>query len=1011
VLLRRRALDHRKQISRPGFVFRFQVGSTRGKIMRVFQALAAASALLCFRTGAWRNVALIWLLLMPAFAGAQATGNGGGKAPAPTICVNCTPDPPPLEQDAQFISQTVPLGMVAGQVYAVSVRMKNTGTLSWPAGNSYQLGSQNPADNAIWVVTRVALPALTGPGQIATFNFTARAPNSAGSYNFQWRMVQGPAGWFGAASTNVVVAVTGSATNSPPTVQLTSPVGGGSAGAPANVTLSANAGDTDGAVASVEFWSNGVRLLTDTTVPYSLTLSGVAAGNYLFKAVAIDNLGATATSAQASYAVTSGPAVSVTRNYVYDTNERLCKTINPESGASLVDYDAAGNILWTADGTALTSLTCDRASVTAGQKSVRTYDALNRLTGIVTPGGAADVGTTYYADGLTATLSARNPGSGYVVTSYSYNKRRLLSAESSANEATLFSLGYGYDANGFLSATSYPDGQVVTSSPDALGRATSIASASPGGQEYASNISYHPGGAISSFTYGNGLLHTMVQNARRLPARSWDRNAAGSTVVLDDNYAFDANGNVDYITDATAANANNRSRDMGYDGRDRLIVADAPYQWGAASYAYDASDNLREANQGARHYRYNYDPVSHRLSNIANDVGVNQFGFSYDTNGNVTAKGAQAYVFDIANRLNQVVGKQVYRYDGQGRRVQTTDADGKTTFWIYSQSGQVLYTSEARRGQNLSYIYLGNTQVATRAVAWGTGATTVSYQHTDSLGSPVVETSATGAIVKRNSYAPYGEAYGSNIDGTGYTGHVMDQVTGLTYMQQRYYDPAIGRSLSIDPVAARERGDNFNRYAYANNNPYKFTDPDGRESGMFQQEQYRMAQPPPDAIAGVALATLAAPALMYVGATAVAVIGDAAAGSLSGSVAVNGPAIVTSTAIVAEGATAIGGNGGAPSTLAVGPHAGASIEARSSSRTFTAAERGAINKIGGETGCHTCGATTAGTKSGNFVPDHQPVSSLNKTNAPQRLYPHCLTCSKQQGLDTIRQNRADKKLP
>lgn len=48
-------------------------------------------------------------------------------------------------------------------------------------------------------------------------------------------------------------------------------------------------------------------------------------------------------------------------------------------------------------------------------------------------------------------------------------------------------------------------------------------------------------------------------------------------------------------------------------------------------------------------------------------------------------------------------------------------------------------------------------------------------------------------------------------------------------MQQRYYDPAIGRFLSVDPVGADpSSGANFNRYWYANDNPYKFTDPDGR---------------------------------------------------------------------------------------------------------------------------------------------------------------------------------------
>ncbi|WP_236621733.1 RHS repeat-associated core domain-containing protein, partial [Luteimonas huabeiensis] len=51
----------------------------------------------------------------------------------------------------------------------------------------------------------------------------------------------------------------------------------------------------------------------------------------------------------------------------------------------------------------------------------------------------------------------------------------------------------------------------------------------------------------------------------------------------------------------------------------------------------------------------------------------------------------------------------------------------------------------------------------------------------------------------------------------------------LVYMQQRYYDPGIGLFLSVDPVTAYDQPlVTFNRYRYANSNPYKFTDPDGR---------------------------------------------------------------------------------------------------------------------------------------------------------------------------------------
>ncbi|WP_115563405.1 RHS repeat-associated core domain-containing protein [Xanthomonas arboricola] len=108
-------------------------------------------------------------------------------------------------------------------------------------------------------------------------------------------------------------------------------------------------------------------------------------------------------------------------------------------------------------------------------------------------------------------------------------------------------------------------------------------------------------------------------------------------------------------------------------------------------------------------------------------------------------------------------------------------------------------------------------------------AQTVRYIHTDGLGSVSVVTDKNHNIIERREYEPYGANLGTIIDGVGYTGHVMDEITGFTYMQQRYYDPIIGKFLSIDPVTAYSNPMGaFNRYWYANNNPYRFTDPDGR---------------------------------------------------------------------------------------------------------------------------------------------------------------------------------------
>ena len=92
-----------------------------------------------------------------------------------------------------------------------------------------------------------------------------------------------------------------------------------------------------------------------------------------------------------------------------------------------------------------------------------------------------------------------------------------------------------------------------------------------------------------------------------------------------------------------------------------------------------------------------------------------------------------------------------------------------------------------------------------------------------------------------------------------------------------------------------------------------------------------------------------------------------------------------------------GMSGARPSTIEPGPHAGKSVPARGPQRDFSARERAQVNEIGGDTGCHTCGTTKPGTKSGNFVPDHQPPNKLNTTGNPQELYPQCVTCSKSQG--------------
>ena len=79
--------------------------------------------------------------------------------------------------------------------------------------------------------------------------------------------------------------------------------------------------------------------------------------------------------------------------------------------------------------------------------------------------------------------------------------------------------------------------------------------------------------------------------------------------------------------------------------------------------------------------------------------------------------------------------------------------------------------------------------------------TTTTYVHTDQLGSPIAETDINGAVTARFRYEPYGQSLEANpAAGPSYTGHVYDPSSGLIYMQQRYYDPVIGRFLSTYPI-------------------------------------------------------------------------------------------------------------------------------------------------------------------------------------------------------------------
>jgi type IV secretory pathway VirJ component len=146
------------------------------------------------------------------------------------------------------------------------------------------------------IVTQSSHGTLSGTAPSVTYTPNA---NYTGSDSFTFKANDGKAD-----SNTATVSITVNAVNV--TCLITSPTSGATFIAPATVTINANASDSDGTVAKVEFYQGATKLGEDTTSPYSYTWNSVAAGTYSLTVKATDNSGASTTSVAVSITVNSG---------------------------------------------------------------------------------------------------------------------------------------------------------------------------------------------------------------------------------------------------------------------------------------------------------------------------------------------------------------------------------------------------------------------------------------------------------------------------------------------------------------------------------------------------------------------------------------------------------------------------------------------------------------------------------------------------------------------------------
>ena len=490
----------------------------------------------------------------------------------------------------------------------------------------------------------------------------------------------------------------------------------------------------------------------------------------------------------------------VTETHLYDRYQQLCKSVRPETGVTAYGYNNQRQLRWKAEGTNGGHSSCSPLSVTESDKVLFSYDNLGQLKSEYYFDRTPQKKYLYDGNGNLVRLTATS-GNNETMWHYEYNSMNQVEKEVLLHDGKIFALEWIYNNVGDVASLIYPSGRKIDFNPNALGQPQQV---SYGATNYVSNVKYYPNGTLKSVNYGNGIKRDVsLDLTGRISGIS---DSKGTKDSLRISSSYDQNDNLSGLTDWL--DRNNNIDNISYDGLDRLLTADG--RWGRGQYRYDGLGNIvsRSIHGSTINYSYNH------LNQLNNIDGGYRYNYAYDSRGNVINNGRYDLVFNDGNQV--ISAKNItYQYDGHNRRVQKG-----YEYTVYSQSGQLLTRLSPSNGLT-EFIYLDNKLVAE------TTEMSVRYQHTDMLGTPVLETDSSGNTLTKSVYEPFGKRLGGEKAGIGYTGHLQDEDLGLTYMQARYYDPLIGRFYSNDPIGFRDIH-SFNRYAYGNNNPYKYTDPDGK---------------------------------------------------------------------------------------------------------------------------------------------------------------------------------------
>jgi RHS repeat-associated protein len=378
---------------------------------------------------------------------------------------------------------------------------------------------------------------------------------------------------------------------------------------------------------------------------------------------------------------------------------------------------------------------------------------------------------------------------------------------------------------------------------------------------YINNITYNPRGQTTRIDYAdNSSTQGYFYDTNRGFLANTYMSRAGVT-VMDQTYTRNAKGMITRIAAKSSGAADlARSWSYSYDGLDRLYYADndngtADDRW----YGYDAADNMI-LNSGlcagnpnmayptqAAYSGHPHAPNSICGSPVAYDANGNTLSYDVDGPGPLLPR---SLTYDGENRpltitQNTTTTTMAYGPDGE-RAAKFYGGVNADKYFYLGNEAEIFVNNIISTGTLTSYIHPDIKREG--PLVYSASGTAVDILLKDHLASNRLSIRFGTGAVTRMDYGPYGMPLAtaaltkSTPQTKGYIGERFDPETGLQYDHARFMDPNF-RFLSPDTWDPWLAGVDFNRYAYAGNDPINGSDANGHI--YVDDLYYRLNYPDP----------------------------------------------------------------------------------------------------------------------------------------------------------------------